>query len=315
LDEVEKRRMQSPIRAEEFLQAVYGRPLPSPGQSVTIRAMDVYEEPESLVFTRSPDAQREGIDYECLLNQLSISQIIKIFASILLERKIIFIAEKLSTLSSCVHAFASIIYPFSWQHTFIPLLPPNLIDIVCAPTPYIVGLLSSNSHLLNSLDDEMEEVLIVDVDNHRFLQRMGDEKSILPKKLHRALSSALEMAKSENQSLRNVMVAEAFLRFFLETTGSFNHFMIHVPGAGRQFQKEEFVCNASNAPSIMVFLQWFTATQMFEVYATERENDRNVISGTFEERVFEFQSEDHDELFNDRGRFKKFKLFGKNKKK
>lgn len=56
---------------------------------------DVYEEPESLVFTRSPDAQREGIDYECLLNQLSISQIIKIFASILLERKIIFIAEKL----------------------------------------------------------------------------------------------------------------------------------------------------------------------------------------------------------------------------
>ena len=39
------------------------------------------------------------------------------------------------------------------------------------------------------------------------------------------------------------------------------------------------------------------------------------ITGTFEERVFEFQSEDHDELFNDRGRFKKFKLFGKNKKK
>lgn len=44
-------------------------------------------------------------------------------------------------------------------------------------------------------------------------------------------------------------------------------------------QKEDFVCNAANAPSIMVFLQWFTETQMFEVYTTERENDRNVISG------------------------------------
>lgn len=31
--------MQSSLRAEEFLQAVYGRPMPSPGQSVTIRAM------------------------------------------------------------------------------------------------------------------------------------------------------------------------------------------------------------------------------------------------------------------------------------
>jgi len=39
LDEVEKRRMQNSLRAEEFLQAVYGRPMPSPGQSVTIRAM------------------------------------------------------------------------------------------------------------------------------------------------------------------------------------------------------------------------------------------------------------------------------------
>ena len=39
LDEVERRFMQSSIRAEEFLQAVYGRPLPSPGQSVTIKAM------------------------------------------------------------------------------------------------------------------------------------------------------------------------------------------------------------------------------------------------------------------------------------
>jgi len=29
----------------------------------------------------------------------------------------------------------------------------------------------------------------------------------------------------------------------------------------------------------MVFLQWFTETQMFEVYTTERENDRNVVLG------------------------------------
>lgn len=57
-----------------------------------------------------------------------------------------------------MHAFVSLIYPFSWQHTFIPLLPPNLIDIVCAPTPYIVGLLSSNAPLLNALDEELDEV-------------------------------------------------------------------------------------------------------------------------------------------------------------
>lgn len=41
---------------------------------------------------------------------------------------------------------------------------------------------------------------------------------------------------TESQSLRSLMVSEAFLRFFLETTGSFNEFMIHIPGKGRQFQ-------------------------------------------------------------------------------
>lgn len=46
-------------------------------------------------------------------------------------------------------------------------------------------------------------------------------------------------------------------------------------------QREDFASNASNAPSVIVFLQWFTATQMFEVYTTERENDRNVISGPY----------------------------------
>lgn len=40
------------------------------------------------------------------------------------------------------------------------------------------------------------QVLIVDLDNHKFVQRMGDEKTILPKKLHRSLLTALDMAKS-----------------------------------------------------------------------------------------------------------------------
>lgn len=53
-----------------------------------------------------------------------------------------------STLSKCCHAMVALLYPFTWQHTYIPVLPPSMIDIVCTPTPFIVGLLSSSlSHL------------------------------------------------------------------------------------------------------------------------------------------------------------------------
>lgn len=46
------------------------------------------------------------------------------------------------------------LYPFSWQHTFIPVLPASMIDIVCCPTPFLVGLLSSSLPKLKELPVE-----------------------------------------------------------------------------------------------------------------------------------------------------------------
>lgn len=47
-------------------------------------------------------------------------------------------------------------YPFVWQHTYIPVLPSAMLDIVCTPTPFIVGLLSSSLPQLTELP--LEEV-------------------------------------------------------------------------------------------------------------------------------------------------------------
>lgn len=61
-----------------------------------------------------------------------------------------------STLSQCCHAVVALLYPFVWQHTYIPVLPSAMLDIVCTPTPFIVGLLSSSLTQLNELP--LEEV-------------------------------------------------------------------------------------------------------------------------------------------------------------
>lgn len=65
----------------------------------------------------------------------------------------------ISTLSSCMHAVVALLYPFSWQHTFIPVLPGSMLDIVCCPTPFLVGLLSSSLPKLKELP--VEEVRCV----------------------------------------------------------------------------------------------------------------------------------------------------------
>lgn len=47
-----------------------------------------------------------------------------------------------SKLSSCIEALQSILYPFCWPHTLIPILPQSLWEIVEAPTPFVCGVLS-----------------------------------------------------------------------------------------------------------------------------------------------------------------------------
>lgn len=63
-----------------------------------------------------------------------------------------------SLLTGCAHALLALLYPFEWQHVFIPVLPTSLIDFVCSPLPYIIGI---NPSCLKQLDDlEMEEVCV-----------------------------------------------------------------------------------------------------------------------------------------------------------
>ncbi|XP_054938966.1 DENN domain-containing protein 2A-like isoform X2 [Physeter macrocephalus] len=100
------------------------------------------------------------------------------------------LSPRCSTLSKCCHAMVAVIYPFTWQHTYIPVLPPAMIDIVCSPTPFLIGLLTSSLPLLRELP--LEEVLVVDLVNNRFLRQMDDEDSILPRKLQVALEHILE---------------------------------------------------------------------------------------------------------------------------
>ena len=63
-----------------------------------------------------------------------------IFASMLYERRIIFISRRLSRLSACVQAANAIIYPMHWQHIYIPVLPKHLIDYLLAPMPFLIGV-------------------------------------------------------------------------------------------------------------------------------------------------------------------------------
>ena len=55
------------------------------------------------------------VDLDSLLLVMDEKNIVSIFASMLIERRIIFCSSKLSTLSSCVQTAVALLYPFTWQ--------------------------------------------------------------------------------------------------------------------------------------------------------------------------------------------------------
>ncbi|KAM8976123.1 DENN domain-containing protein 2C isoform 2-T2 [Pelodytes ibericus] len=293
LDEVEKRREMSPALVSPFMRSVMEAPFPAPGRKITVKSFLPGSGNEVIELCRPMDSRLEHVDFDCLFNCLSVPHLLKVFASLLLERRVIFVADNLSTLSKCAHAVVALLYPFTWQHTYIPVLPASMIDIVCSPTPFLIGILSCSLPLLSDLP--IEEVLIVDLCANKFLQQLSDEDDILPHKLQAALGQILEQRNdimyheqhfTEDVTL-NSLVSEAFVWFFVEIVGHYSlHMYVNEKGE-RVFQRDPFR-KSHTSRSVRQFLDIFMETQMFAGFTQDRELRKCGVKGVFEVRASEY---------------------------
>uniref|UniRef100_A0A8C7YC51 DENN/MADD domain containing 2C n=1 Tax=Oryzias sinensis TaxID=183150 RepID=A0A8C7YC51_9TELE len=98
LEEVEKRREISPALVHPFMRSVMESPFPAPGRTVTIKSFlpdSRKDGSEVLTLCRPVDSRLEHVDFDSLLQCLSAERLLQVFASLLLERRVIFIADKL----------------------------------------------------------------------------------------------------------------------------------------------------------------------------------------------------------------------------
>ncbi|XP_009696363.1 PREDICTED: DENN domain-containing protein 2C, partial [Cariama cristata] len=290
LDEVEKRREMSPALVHPFMRSVMEAPFPAPGRTITVRSFLPGAGNEVMELCRPLDSRLEHVDFECLFKCLSVPHTIRVFASLLLERRVIFVADNLSTLSKCGHAAVATLYPFTWQHTYIPVLPTSMIDIVCSPTPFLIGILSCSLPQLQDLP--IEEVLIVDLCADKFLQEVSDEDEILPHKLRAALVQVLEerneiLSHEQSDTPLNSLVSEAFVHFFVEIVGHYSLHMNVTEKGERVFQRELFR-KSHVSHNVRHFLRFFMETQMFAGFIQDRELSKNMVKGLFEVRALEY---------------------------
>jgi hypothetical protein len=76
--------------------------------------------------------------------------------------------------------------------------------------------------------------IAVDLDIGKATYQVGDECKILPGRLQKALCMALQVVASTTSptdTLRNVLISEAFVRFFVEACGHYrNHIVTQQDG-------------------------------------------------------------------------------------
>jgi hypothetical protein len=98
-----------------------------------------------------------------LLRQMGARGLITVLSALLCERRMIFVSERAQVLSQCIHAAVALLYPFRWQHLFIPVLPDTMLDHACAPMPFLMGV---TAPLLQAIHRQpLSEVIIVNLDN------------------------------------------------------------------------------------------------------------------------------------------------------
>ena len=66
--------------------------------------------------------------------------VIELMTQLALERKILLVSEHKTLLTQVAVALCSFIFPLSWNHTLIPILPMSMINVIDAPFPFLIGV-------------------------------------------------------------------------------------------------------------------------------------------------------------------------------
>ncbi|XP_061041261.1 DENN domain-containing protein 1B isoform X5 [Eubalaena glacialis] len=183
------------------------------------------------------------------------------------------------SLTACLHGSVALLYPMYWQHIYIPVLPPHLLDYCCAPMPYLIGIHSS---LIERVKNKsLEDVVMLNVDTNT-LESPFNDLSSLPSDVVSALKNKLK----KQSTATGDGVARAFLRAQAALFGSYRDALRYKPGEPITFCEESFVKHRSSL--MKQFLETAVNLQLFKQFIDGRLAKLNAgkgFSDVFEEEI------------------------------
>ncbi|CAK7291502.1 DENN domain-containing protein 1A [Vulpes lagopus] len=273
----------------ELLETLHRLPIPDPGVSVHLSVHSYFTVPDTRELPSIPE-NRNLTEYFVAVD---VNNMLHLYASMLYERRILIVCSKLSTLTACIHGSAAMLYPMFWQHVYIPVLPPHLLDYCCAPMPYLIGIHLSLMEKVRNM--ALDDVVILNVDTNT-LETPFDDLQSLPNDVISSLKNRLKKVSTTTGD----GVARAFLKAQAAFFGSYRDALKIEPEEPITFCEEAFVSHYRSG-AMRQFLQNATQLQLFKQFIDGRLdllNSGEGFSDVFEEEISMGEYAGSDKLYH-----------------
>ncbi|XP_034520368.1 DENN domain-containing protein 1A isoform X7 [Ailuropoda melanoleuca] len=273
----------------ELLETLHKLPIPDPGVSVHLSMHSYFTVPDTRELPSIPE-NRNLTEYFVAVD---VNNMLHLYASMLYERRILIVCSKLSTLTACIHGSAAMLYPMFWQHVYIPVLPPHLLDYCCAPMPYLIGIHLSLMEKVRNM--ALDDVVILNVDTNT-LETPFDDLQSLPNDVISSLKNRLKKVSTTTGN----GVARAFLKAQAAFFGSYRNALKIEPEEPITFCEEAFVSHYRSG-AMRQFLQNATQLQLFKQFIDGRLdllNSGKGFSDVFEEEISMGEYAGSDKLYH-----------------
>eukprot|EP01083_Nonionella_stella_P077750 212441_1 len=253
---------------------IYETPLPPRGR----RSVEFNCYNKKIYFKRAAPNEHSlrDMNISILFHSLSLNNILSIIIAMLCEKRILFYSVRIELLTPCIQSLCSLIFPFYWQHIYVPVLPAKFTDFVYAPMPFICGVLSSYLPDLSLL----EGVVFVDLDCNVVKFHSSDPiAKFSPISNHKEINKLVSNPKkplNATVQMDHKEVANAFIKFFAKLLKLYKTCMNPSTGPSKdKFNKEKWIKDVlnereSDKDKDETFLNLFVEAQLFECFIDER---------------------------------------------
>ena len=184
------------------------------------------------------------------LKKFGVENLITIFRLLITEKKLLLVDTDYDMLSKVADGLVSILYPFQWIHTYIPIMSDQMLKYLETFLPFLNGINKSLFHLAEKVFkegemDEDDEVFIINIydinstiklssslkgKNKKLEKYIQDNIPAIPSQLEKELRNKLKNCKKELDSIESnkrknttknkqnleLQIRDAFIDIFVE---------------------------------------------------------------------------------------------------